>query len=54
MNRKQFRYAHFHKPTKLQVLMTNLGKVVAYLHPTKGYRGNKKAIKEYRKKNGYK
>jgi hypothetical protein len=50
LNRKQTRATIYNKPTKFIALNV----VNAYIHPTKGYRGNKKAIAEYRAAMGYK
>lgn len=54
LNRKQTRYLNYHKETKIQVIAMEKGERIAYIHPTKGYRGQKKAIKEYRFAMGYK
>lgn len=54
MNRKQTRATLYHKPTKIQVIAVEKGERVAYIHPTKGYRGKRKAIAEYRMSMGYK
>lgn len=50
LNRKQTRATIYNKPTKFIALNV----VNAYIHPTKGYRGNKKAIAKYRAAMGYK
>lgn len=55
LNRKQTRATIYHKPTKfVAVKYREDFTMIAYIHPTKGYRGNKKAIKEYRAAMGYK
>lgn len=54
LNRKQTRYLNYHKETKIQVIAMEKGERIAYIHPTKGYRGRKKAIAEYRAAMGYK
>lgn len=55
LNRKQTRYTIYHKPTKyVAVKYRGDFSMIAYIHPTKGYRGNKKAIAEYRTAMGYK
>lgn len=46
------RYMQFYKPTKFMNIMKNdEGSIIAYLHPTRGYKGNKKAIAEMRMNN---
>lgn len=54
LNRKQTRATIYHKPIKVMCIAREKGEMIAYIHPTKGYRGNKKAIKEYRAAMGYK
>lgn len=55
LNRKQTRATIYHKPTKfVAVKYREDFTMIAYIHPTKGYRGNKKSIKEYRAAMGYK
>ena len=55
LNRKQTRATIYHKPTKfMAVKYSEDFAMIAYIHPTKGYRGNKKAIAEYRAAMGYK
>ena len=52
MNRKMRRYMHFYKPTKfMNIMKDENGSIVAYLHPTRGYKGNKKVIAEMKKNN---
>lgn len=50
MNRKQKRQAFYSNPTRFKIVAQVGEKIIAYLHPTKGYRGNKKAIINYKKK----
>lgn len=50
MNRTQKRKAFYFKQTRFKIIAQIGNKIIAYLHPTKGYKGNKKAIKEYKKK----
>ena len=54
LNRKQTRTMIYSKPTKFRVIATENGNTKAYIHPTKGYRGNRKAITEFRVAMGYK
>lgn len=55
LNRKQTRATIYNKPTKFVALKYREDlTMIAYIHPTKGYRGNKKAIAEYRAAMGYK
>lgn len=54
MNRKQIRKINYTKPTNFMVIATEQGKAIAYIHPTKGYRGRKSAILQYRAAMGYK
>lgn len=54
LNRKQTRATIYNKPTKFMCIAREKGEMIAYIHPTKGYRGNKKAIAEYRAVMGYK
>ena len=55
LNRKQTRATICHKPTKFMAVKHSEDfAMIAYIHPTKGYRGNKKAIAEYRAAMGYK
>lgn len=55
LNRKQTRATIYHKLTKfMAVKYSEDFTMIAYVHPTKGYCGNKKAIAEYRAAMGYK
>lgn len=55
LNRKQTRSTIYNKPTKFVAVKYCEGFImIAYIHPTKGYRGNKKAIAEYRATMGHK
>lgn len=52
MNRKMRRQIKFYKPTKYTNIMKNdNGDIIAYLHPTRGYKGNKKAIMNFKLNN---
>lgn len=52
-NRKERRFSLFHKPTKfMYVQYDENNHVRMYLHPTKGFKGNKKAIAEFKKSRG--
>lgn len=49
-NRRERRYISFYKPTKFShIKFDEEHKPIAYLHPTKGLKGNKKAVEEIRK-----
>lgn len=49
-NRKERRYMTFHKLTKFShIKFDKNGDPIAYLHPTKGLKGNKKAVEEIKK-----
>ena len=50
-NRAMKRRALFHKPTKYtNVKFDENNNLIMYLHPTKGFKGNKKAIREFKNK----
>lgn len=50
LNRKERRFMTFHKPTKYShIKFDDKGNPVAYLHPTRGLKGNKKLVDEIRK-----
>ena len=49
-NRKERRYMTFHKSTKYShIKFDKDNNPIAYLHPTKGLKGNKKAVEEIKK-----
>ena len=49
-NRKERRRIKFYKPTKFSnIKFDKDNNPIAYLHPTKGLKGNKKACEEIRK-----
>ena len=49
-NRRERRFMMFHKPTKYShIKLDDKGNPIAYLHPTKGLKGNKAAVKEIMK-----
>ena len=50
-NRAEKRKMMFYKPTKFSNVQYNeSGRLMMYLHPTKGFKGNKKAIREFKNK----
>lgn len=50
LNRRERRYVTYHKPTKFSHLkFDEKNNIIAYLHPTRGLKGNKKAVEEIRK-----
>lgn len=49
-NRKERRFMMFHKPTKYShIKFDKDNNPIAYLHPTQGVKGNKKACEEIKK-----
>lgn len=50
MNRKERRYSTFHKNTKFTCIKYREDNKtpLMYLHPTKGFKGNKKAIAKFK------